>query len=252
MASRKRLPPQAVSTPSPAPAGRARRASRCQVRIAVRPKSMPRSAHPLLRRWHQCARGCVLAYLRNTCAQWPVVYEDIALAPKWRCEGGPSAAYCRRSECPCGASACVLGVAPLGTGPHPFYWFWARCTFRGGHHCLARSRLQDPGLWRPRCLLQAAPPVHAAARYSREAAASEGRKGRRSPHHLSSLTRAATFTGFDPGVLPLRSLSGSAGGQFSAPAVCAGTLGRVLELAPPEPSSHATATAGFLATPQYH
>ncbi|KAJ1218713.1 hypothetical protein NDU88_006290 [Pleurodeles waltl] len=34
------------------------------------------------------------------------------------------------------------------------------------------------------------------------------------------------FTGLDPGVPPLRSLSGSAGGRFSAPAVCASTLGR--------------------------
>ncbi|KAJ1190110.1 hypothetical protein NDU88_006849 [Pleurodeles waltl] len=79
MVSRKFLPPQAVSTPSPAPAGRARRASWCQARGADRAKSIPRSVYPLFRRWHQCAHGC--ARLRNTCAQWPVVYQDITPGP---------------------------------------------------------------------------------------------------------------------------------------------------------------------------
>ncbi|KAJ1204728.1 hypothetical protein NDU88_000166 [Pleurodeles waltl] len=77
----------------------------------------------------------MLARLRNTCGQWPVVYQDIAGAPKWWynvdcasskgeiggvthptghphagcCQGGPSAAYCCRSEYPCGAYTCAHG-----------------------------------------------------------------------------------------------------------------------------------------------
>ncbi|KAJ1177848.1 hypothetical protein NDU88_003100 [Pleurodeles waltl] len=88
------------------------------------------------------------------------------------------------------------------------------------------SRLQDPWLGRFPRLFQAAPPVHAAARYSREAAASEGRRGRSSLRRLDSPMRAATFAGLDPGVPPLRSLSGSAAGRFSAPAACACALDR--------------------------
>ncbi|KAJ1142580.1 hypothetical protein NDU88_008894 [Pleurodeles waltl] len=60
------------------------------------------------------------------------------------------------------------------------------------------SRLQDPGLGRFLRLFQA-PPVHAAARYSREAAASEGRRGRSSLRRLDSPARAAMFAGARPG-----------------------------------------------------
>ncbi|KAJ1140649.1 hypothetical protein NDU88_006998 [Pleurodeles waltl] len=122
---------------------------------------------------------------------------------------------------------------PIGNRATPVFTVLGEAPLQGGHqqvqqcpHSAAGSRLQNLGLGRFRRLSPAAPPVHAAARYSREAAASEGRKGRRSLHSPGSPARAATFTGPDPGVPPLRSLFGSAAGWFSAQAVCAGALGR--------------------------
>ncbi|KAJ1137882.1 hypothetical protein NDU88_004278 [Pleurodeles waltl] len=154
----------------------------------------------------------VLARLRNTCTQWPVVYQDITLASKWRYKGG----HQQVQRCP---------------------------------HSVAGSRLQNPGLGRFRRLSPAAPPTHAAARYSREAVASEGRKGcrspqgqavshgpQRSPGPTRGFRRSAHFSAARPDGLALR--------RF-VPARWAG----VLELAPPEPGSQATTIFGVLATP---
>ncbi|KAJ1120686.1 hypothetical protein NDU88_008848 [Pleurodeles waltl] len=137
-----------------------------------------------------------------------------------------------------GICLCSRG-GPIGNRATPVYPVLGEAPLQGGHqqaqrcpHSIAGSRLQNPELGRFRRLLPTAPPAHTAARSSREAAALEGMKGRRSPRRPGSSTRAATLTGPAPWVPPLRPLSGSSAGRFSAQVACAGALGRSSQAGP--------------------
>ncbi|KAJ1149725.1 hypothetical protein NDU88_002530 [Pleurodeles waltl] len=133
----------------------------------------------------------------------------------------------------------VLSGGPIGSRAAPVSPGLSEAPLQGGPqrvqrcpHSVAGSRRRSPGLGRFHRLSPAAPPAPAAARFSREAAALMGRRGRRPSHSPGGPARAATFTGPDAGPPPLRPLFSRAAGGFNARAVRAGTLGRGSQAGP--------------------
>ncbi|KAJ1166697.1 hypothetical protein NDU88_007094 [Pleurodeles waltl] len=256
MASRDCLPLQAVPSPSPAPAGRAHSASQCQAHGAVRPRPILRSAFPISSRWRQYARGCVLACLLKKMRTMAGGVRDYHSGPQMA--GGPLAACCCRLESLCGASACILGVAPLGTGPHPCYWFLARRTIRGGTSRPngAPTALPDPAskvrgsgvltvFLRPLLPCSPRPAHHARPRLQNGGKASgllAARAAPRGPQHSPGSTRGSRRSAH---------LQAARSGSLVPLQFMPACRVEVLELDPPEPSSYATAIAEVPATPPF-